>query len=143
MTKPVKEEIRISNEAQIKNKVELRTNDREGRTLLKTTVREDVEERTIKRTITWEPRDLQIKWDKLTGEIVHLDCKSCHNSWGMKKDGSLELNKKFDVKEKVSILRCKKCNREWRTGGGYIEWIGEKSYCVDSDTTAGWPSSLH
>jgi hypothetical protein len=66
------------------NEVALRLKSREGKTLLKTTVRGGVEERTIKRDITGEKRALQIKCEK--GKIIYLDCKSCNNEWGEKKD---------------------------------------------------------
>lgn len=98
----------------ISQSLEVRVRDKKGRTLLKTGVRGDVEDRAVKRDVTvGKKRELQMKREK--GEIVHLHCEPCNNSWG-RNQGLTDLNEKFEVNE--NTVKCKKCKRVWRMGGG-------------------------
>jgi len=90
-----------------------RLKDMKKRTILKTTLCETKDERTIKRTLKGEKRALQIKWED--NKIVHLHCKSCDNSWEKTTDGQKELNNKFEIKD--DIVKCVFCRREWAMGG--------------------------
>lgn len=103
---------KLTSRVTISGVVKIRLINKERKTLLKTKVREDIEERTIKRDIKRKLRPLQIKWKR--SKIVHLHCLPCGNSWG-RNQGLEELNTKFDVKE--NIVKCKRCGGEWRTGG--------------------------
>lgn len=93
----------------LRNSVKIRKR-RAEKTLLKTTVQENVEERTVKRDITGKKSALQIKW--VSGKKVHLHCKTCGNSWGRR--SGLSPNTKFVLRE--NTVKCKRCGREWRTG---------------------------
>lgn len=97
-----------------------RVKNKDKKTKLKTTVRDDVEERTVKRNVLGEKKALQIKWDKITGGIVHLHCKTCGNSWG--RISGLNPNTKFEI-QKISpdmIIACRRCGSRWRSGGGNL-----------------------
>ena len=86
--------------------------DAQGRKLIKTKVRDDVERR-----MSWKPRGA-VHMVRERGEFVHIDCKVCGNSWEVEKDGE-DWEGKFEVQEvrkRLWRIRCRRCGREYESG---------------------------
>jgi|SRR5208282_4169970 len=95
---------------------------REDITILKSTVGETSEDRTIKRTIDGEKAALQIKWvvgSDGTIEIVHIHCMKDKPSSEWSKRSSLPVERFYEVshKDDIWLIKCKICGRKWDSSG--------------------------
>ncbi len=100
----------------IRSSVGLRATDSKGFVTGKTNAFSQVEDRTVRRTINGERADLQVKY--VAGTIVHVHCMKCHQSNEWKRSSGLPISSKFDVSgvsPGIQRIRCKRCNREWRS----------------------------
>ena len=91
-------------------------------TVVKTTVDNEEEARTIKRTVDGESADLQIKWVKHPSgefEIVHLHCMKDKERSAWNRTEKMLIDKVYDVTKNDGTwtIRCRTCGRVWKSGG--------------------------
>ena len=90
----------------------------------KGTVRGNVEEAMVQRTIQGEAADLEIKTIRGSDgrvEFVHIHCMKCHESSNWCKSSGLPIERFYDVSKNDAALTmticCKNCVRVWDAGG--------------------------
>jgi hypothetical protein len=90
----------------------------------KGTVRGNVEEAMVQRTIQGEAAELEIKTIRGSDgrvEFVHIHCMKDHESSSWYKSSGLPVDRFYDISKDDDALtitiRCKKCDRIWDASG--------------------------
>ena len=90
----------------------------------KGTIRGNIEEAMVQRTIEGEAADLEIKTIRRPDgrfDFLHIHCMNDHETSEWYKKSGLPVERFYDIKRDdnahTMTIRCKKCGRIWDAGG--------------------------
>lgn len=108
--------VKVTVMAVISTAMKIKVKDVQGKEILETRVRGDIEKR-----ISRKPKGaIQIVWKKDESsrpQFVHLHCKVCGNGWKIEESGN--WSGKFEIEEVKPAfwhIKCKRCGNEYESG---------------------------